>query len=150
MTTICTWTCSGTGAAAVIAGSGRVRQPVAILPGRAHMSAMEQEIIAPQPDPKGGSQAFGNLGCILAATGATAMTFSLLGSAAAASVWAIVKLLGLPDTVLYGAMVVSLLPVLWATVWTAGRAWHVERLLARGSDADTPVFRLAHYLKGTR
>jgi hypothetical protein len=32
-------------------------------------------------------------------------------------------------------------------VWTAGRAWHVERLLAQHKDIDTPVFSMMHYFK---
>jgi hypothetical protein len=37
--------------------------------------------------------------------------------------------------------------VLWATGWTAGRAWHVERRLAQHLDVDVPVFKLGHYFK---
>jgi hypothetical protein len=37
--------------------------------------------------------------------------------------------------------------VAWVTVWTAGRAWHVERLLASNKDIDVPVFNLSHYFK---
>ncbi len=114
------------------------------------MSAMEQEILTPPVTPKADSHAFSPLGCFLAAAGATMMTLSLLGAAAAATVWAFVKLLGLPDMALYMAMALAMIPVLWATVWTAGRAWHVEQLLARSRDVDTPVFRLTHYFKGAR
>ena len=42
-------------------------------------------------------------------------------------------------------MAISLVPVLWATIWTAGRAWHVERRLEAGLDVDAPVFKLMHY-----
>jgi fatty acid desaturase len=114
------------------------------------MSGMEQEIITPPATPKADSHAFSPLGCFLAAAGATLMTLSLLGAAAAATVWAFVKLLGFPDTVLYVALAIAMIPVLWATVWTAGRAWHVEQLLARSLDVDTPVFKLGHYFKGAR
>ena len=114
------------------------------------MSAMEQEFITPAAPPKADSHAFSPLGCFLAAAGATLMTLSLLGAAAAATVWAFVKLLGFPDPVLYVALVIAMLPVFWATVWTAGRAWHVEQLLARSLDVDTPVFKLGHYFKGAR
>jgi hypothetical protein len=41
----------------------------------------------------------------------------------------------------------AFIPVLWGTVWTAGRAWHVERLLASGKDVDVPVFNLMHYFR---
>lgn len=108
---------------------------------------MEQELITPEREPKPSSQVASPLACYVAATGATLTTLCLLGAAAAASVWAFSKLLGLPDSVLYGVMALSMIPVLWATAWTAGRAWHVEQRLSRGQDVDTPVFKLAHYLK---
>ncbi len=111
---------------------------------------MDQEIITPPSTPKTDSQAFSPLGCFLAAAGATLSSLSLLGAAAAASVWAFSKLFGLPDVVLYGFLAFAMLPVLWATVWTAGRAWHVERRLARGADIDTPIFSISHYLKTSR
>ncbi len=116
----------------------------------AHMGAMDQEIITPPNTPKGQSHAFGPVACFLAAAGATLMTLSLLGAAAAASVWAFAKLLGLPDMVLYVVLAAAFLPVLWATVWIAGRSWHVEQRLANNLDVDTPVFRLSHYLKSMR
>lgn len=108
---------------------------------------MEQDIITPPSTPKVASHATSPLACALAAVGAALSCLSLFGAAAAATVWAFSKLLGLPDMVLYGLMAVSVLPVLWATVWTAGRAWHVERRLSAGLDIDTPVFKLGHYLK---
>lgn len=111
---------------------------------------MEQEIISPPVTPKVDSHAFGPVGCFLAAAGATVLAFCLLGSAAAASVWAFAKLFGLPDWLLYAVMAVAFLPVLWATVWTAVRAWHVETRLARNLDVDTPVFEVGHYLKKAR
>lgn len=111
---------------------------------------MDQEIITPPTSPKRESHAFSPFGCFLAATGATLLSFCLLGAAAAASVWAFVKLFGLPDPVLYVALAIAFVPVLWATVWTAGRAWHVEQRLARHLDVDTPVFKLAYYLKGAK
>jgi hypothetical protein len=48
---------------------------------------------------------------------------------------------------MYALMLLGAIPVLWATVWTAGRAWHVERRLAQHLDIDTPVFRIGHYFK---
>ena len=39
-------------------------------------------------------------------------------------------------------MALGVIPVLWVTVWTAGRAWHVEQLLAQHKDIDVPVFSL--------
>jgi hypothetical protein len=91
---------------------------------------MEQELIKPDSAPRGSSQAFSPLGCFIAA-----------------SVWAFSKLLGLPDMLANGLMVLSLAPAIVATVWTAGRAWHVERRLAQHQDIDVPVFDLWHYFK---
>lgn len=108
---------------------------------------MEQEIIKPDATPRPGSQAFSPLGCLLAASGVTMLAFSMLGSAMAATVWAGSKLLGLPDIVMWIIMALGVLPVLWATIWTAGRSWHIERRLAQNLDVDTPVFRLGYYLK---
>jgi hypothetical protein len=111
---------------------------------------MDQDIITPPATPKTGQQAFSPFGCFIAAAGATLTSFTLLGAAAAASVWAFAKLLGLPDMVLYVCLALSAMPVLWATAWTAGRAWHVERRLAQGLDIDVPVFKFAHYFKVAR
>lgn len=73
----------------------------------------------------------------------------MFGAAVLATVWAFSKLFGFPDAVMWVIMVLSLLPVAWATIWTAGRAWHVERRLAAGLDIDTPVFSLLHYWRRT-
>jgi hypothetical protein len=110
---------------------------------------MEQEFLKPDSAPKTSSQAFSPFGCFLAAAGVTLLTFCLVGAAAAASVWAFSKLLGLPDMVLNVLLGISAIPVLWATVWTAGRAWHVERRLASHMDIDAPVFKFAHYFRKT-
>lgn len=107
---------------------------------------MEPEVIMPPVNPKTTHQAFSPLGCFLSASGVTLLTATLLGAAAAASVWAIVKLFELPDSFLTVLLVLAALPVLAATVWVMGRAWHVERRLAQGLDIDTPVFKLMHYL----
>ena len=108
---------------------------------------MEQEIIKPETQPQNTSQAFSPLGCLVAAAGATLMILSMTGAAMLSTVWAFSKLLGFPDFLMFGVMVLGAIPVLWATVWTAGRAWHVEQLLASGKDIDIPVFTLKHYLR---
>jgi hypothetical protein len=108
---------------------------------------MEQDIIRPDKTPKAPNQAFSPFGCFLAASGVTLLTFCLVGAAAAASAWAIVKLIGLPDSFLYGLLILVAIPVVMVTMWTAGRAWHVEQRLAQGLDVDTPVFKLAYYLR---
>jgi hypothetical protein len=108
---------------------------------------MEQDISQPQRQPKTSSQSFSPLGCFLSAAGATMTTASLLGTAAAAAVWALVKLWGLPDNVLPYAIALSQVPVLVATIWVMGRAWHVERRLSAGLDVDRPRFEIFHYLK---
>lgn len=46
-----------------------------------------------------------------------------------------------------GLMILSLVPAVIATIWTAGRAWHVERRLAQHQDIDVPVFQMRHYFK---
>lgn len=108
---------------------------------------MEQEIVPPETKPRASSQAFNSFGCMLAASGMTLLVFTKLGAAMAVSVWAGSKLLGLPEWLMYGLMAVGIIPVLWATIWTAGRAWHVERRLASQLDIDTPVFSLRHYFR---
>lgn len=108
---------------------------------------MEQEIIKPEGAPKGGSQAFSPVGSLMAAFGATLLMLCFTGSAMVATVWAASKLIGLPDMLMYALMAVGILPVLWVTIWTAGRAWHVEKLLAQHKDIDVPVFSLSYYFK---
>jgi hypothetical protein len=109
------------------------------------MDQMEQEYIKPDKQPSPSVQAFSPFACFLAAAGATLLTFCLVGAAAAASVWAFSKMLGLPDIVIQGLLILVAIPVFMATFWTAGRAWHVEQRLARGQDIDTPVFNTAYY-----
>lgn len=111
------------------------------------MTDMEQEFIKPETQPKAGTQAFSPLGCLVAASGATLMITCMVGAAMAATVWAMSKLIGLPDILMYGLMVLGAVPVLWVAAWTAGRAWHVEQLLAQHRDIDVPVFSLSHYFK---
>jgi uncharacterized paraquat-inducible protein A len=83
-----------------------------------HIRGMEQDIIKPQSTPKAGKQAFSSLGCFLAAAGATLLTLTLLGAAAAASAWAFAKLMGFPDSIFYALLVLVAVPVVWATIWT--------------------------------
>lgn len=108
---------------------------------------MEQELIKPDVPPKGSSQAFSPLGCFIAAFGITLLTFCLLGTAAMTTIWAFAKLFGLPEVLSEVLMALGLVPAIVASVWTAGRAWHVERRLAQNLDIDVPVFTLLHYLK---
>jgi hypothetical protein len=110
---------------------------------------MDQDISKPEREPKRTAQGFSPFGCFLSAAGVTLMTLSLLGAAMAASVWALVKLIGLPDSFLYGGLLIGAAPVIAASLWMMGRAWHVERRLAEGLDVDSPVFRLMHYVKKT-
>jgi hypothetical protein len=110
---------------------------------------MEQELIKPDNEPKGTSQALSPFGLFLAATGVTLLAFCLLGAAALTTIWAFSKLVGLPDMATYGLMVLGIIPAVIATVWTGGRAWHVERRLAQHQDIDVPVFKLWHYFKKT-
>ena len=108
---------------------------------------MEQELIKPDVAPEGSSQAISPLGCFIAASGITLLTLCLLGTAALTTIWAFSKLLGLPEILSEGLMVLGLIPAVIATIWTAGRAWHVERRLARHQDIDVPNFKLLHYFK---
>ena len=108
---------------------------------------MEQEIIKPETPPSSSSQAFSPAGSLVAAVGATLLILCFTGSAMVATVWAFAKLIGVPDLLMYGALALGVIPVVWTTVWTAGRAWHVERLLAQHKDIDTPVFSLTHYFR---
>jgi len=108
---------------------------------------MDQEIIKPENEPKSGTQAIGAAGGMIAAVGATLLLFCLTGAAMVATVWAFSKLFGLPDVLMYVLLAAGAVPVLWLTVWTAGRAWHVEQLLESHSDIDAPVFHLGHYFR---
>jgi len=106
---------------------------------------MTDEIIRPENAPVPGQHAMGPFSSALAATGVALMALSMLGAASAATFWALSRLIGLPDSFMYGLMLIGALPVIWATVWSAGRAWHVERRLEDGLDVDPPVFKLFHY-----
>ncbi|MFO1033903.1 MAG: hypothetical protein U1E15_07480 [Hyphomicrobiales bacterium] len=108
---------------------------------------MEQDILRSRGHPRVNKQAFSPLGCFLAAMGAGLLTLMLTGAAAVASAWAFSRLLGFPDTVMYGIAVVVLIPVVWASLWTGLRAWHVEQRLAQHLDIDAPVYKIGHYLR---
>ena len=85
------------------------------------------------------------LGRLLASIGATLLAFVMTLTSVSAVAFAFVKLSGLPDIVLYVLLVVGIVPVLAATIWTAGRAWHVENRLEQGLDIDQPDFRIFAY-----
>ena len=87
------------------------------------------------------------VGRLIAALGATILAFVFSSTSVVAVVWALATLLGLPDVVLWILLAFGLVPILWTTLWTAGRAWHVEKLLESGRDVDQPVFKLQAYLK---
>ncbi len=110
---------------------------------------MEQELIKPDTAPKSSPQAFSPFGLFIAATGVTLLAFCLLGAASLTTIWAFSKLFGFPDVVTYVLMVMGIVPPIIATIWTGGRAWHVERRLAQHQDIDVPVFKLWHYFKKT-
>jgi hypothetical protein len=108
---------------------------------------MEQEIRRPDYVPRQHDRAASSLNCALAAIGVTLMTLCLVGSAAVTAVWAIARLFDAgPDTIKILAGLI-MIPVLALSIWTAGRAWHLERRLARGQDVDIPVFKIFHYFK---
>jgi hypothetical protein len=106
---------------------------------------MSEEILRPDARPAAQSHAMGPFSSFLAAFGVGLMALSMLGAAAAATVWAASRLIGLPDTALYVLLGLAAIPVLWATIWSAGRAWHVERRLEDGLDIDRPIFKLLYY-----
>jgi hypothetical protein len=83
----------------------------------------------------------------LAAAGATLLALVMTATSVIALLWALVTLVGLPDIVLWVLLIPGAVPVLWATMWTAGRTWHVEQLLEQGRDTDQPDFRLGAYLR---
>lgn len=87
------------------------------------------------------------VGCLIAASGATllALAFSLVSISGV--FFAFVKLVGLPDIVLWVLLVLGLIPAIWVTIWTALRAWHVENRLEDGLDIDEPSFDIKVYLR---
>jgi hypothetical protein len=116
-------------------------------PGRTISHAMDQEIIKPEAPPAASSHSMGLFNSFLSAAGVVLLSVTKLGAAFAAIIWALSQLLGLPDTVMYVLMALGLIPVIWSTIWVAGRAWHVEQLLETGRDVDRPVFKAFHYWK---
>lgn len=111
------------------------------------MKGMEQELKRPDYSPRKFDRTSSAFNCFLAATGVTLMTVCLLGSAVATSIWALVHLLGLPDSVLYVVLALAAIPVGGITIWTAGRAWYLEKRLVSGLDVDAPVFKVFHYFR---
>lgn len=87
-----------------------------------------------------------SVGRVLAALGATLLALVFSITSVVAVCWALVTLVGLPQFILWGLLVLGTIPVGWVTAWTAGRAWHVEQLLEKGGDTDQPTFELAAYL----
>lgn len=108
---------------------------------------MTHDIIPSETTPPQTSQSLGAAGALMAATGAGLMVLTMLGSAGVATVWAFGKLLGFRDWLVLPFYAITGVAVLWATVWTTGRAWHVEKLLMQGKDIDPPVFKLLHYFR---
>jgi hypothetical protein len=108
---------------------------------------MDQEIIKPQAQPAPSSHSMGIFNSFLSAAGVVLLSVTKLGAAFAAVIWALSQLMGLPDFVMYALMALGLIPVVWSTIWVAGRAWHVEQLLEGGRDVDRPVFKAFHYWK---
>jgi hypothetical protein len=108
---------------------------------------MEQEIITPKAAPAPTSHSMGLFNSFLSAAGVVLLSVTKLGAAFAAIIWAFSQLLGLPDMAMYVLMALGLIPVIWSTIWVAGRAWHVEQLLETGRDVDRPVFKALYYFK---
>lgn len=98
-------------------------------------------------NPSASAHNIGPFGLFLAAFGATLLSFTMVSTAVIAVIWAFVKLVHLPDVVLWVLLAAGIVPIVWVTVWTAGRAWHVERRLERGEQVDTPVFKMLHYFR---
>jgi hypothetical protein len=111
------------------------------------MDVMEQEIRRPDYVPRQHDRAASSLNCALAAIGVTLMTLCLVGSAAVTAVWAVAKLFDASNQAVMILAGLVMIPVLALSIWTAGRAWHLERRLAAGQDVDAPVFSVMHYFK---
>lgn len=111
------------------------------------MAFMEQEIRRPDYVPRKHDRAASSLNCALAAIGVTLMTLCLVGSAALTTVWALSKLIGVSDTTMLVLAGLIMVPVVALSIWTAGRAWHLERRLSAGQDVDVPVFSIFHYFR---
>lgn len=110
-------------------------------------AGMDQEVIKPEKPIRTSSQAFSPLGCFIAAAGATLLAFCLLSAASVTTIWAFAHLLGLNDRISFVLMLLGVIPPVLASIWIAGRAWHVERRLAQHHDVDLPVFKMTYYLR---
>jgi hypothetical protein len=106
---------------------------------------MEQEIRRPDYVPRVNDRAASTLSCFMAAAGVTLMTLCLFGAAGAVTAWAVAQLFELGNTMMLVLQVLVAIPVLWMTIWVAGRAWYLEKRIARGQDVDVPIFKLFHY-----
>jgi hypothetical protein len=113
------------------------------------MGVMEQEIRRPDYVPRKHDRAASSLNCALAAIGVTLMTLCLVGSGAVTAVWAVAKLFGASNQTIMILSALVMIPVLALSIWTAGRAWHLERRLAAGQDVDAPAYGVFHYFKKT-
>jgi predicted MFS family arabinose efflux permease len=78
------------------------------------------------------------------------MTLCLVGAAAVTSVWAVGRLFDAGPELISIMAGIIMIPVLGLSIWTAGRAWHLERRLAAGQDVDAPVFNVLHYFRNAR
>jgi hypothetical protein len=86
------------------------------------------------------------VGRFVAAAGATLLAFIFSTTSVVAVIWALATLLGLPNILMWILLALGAVPIIWTTLWTAGRAWHVEKLLESGHDVDQPSFKLGAYL----
>ena len=111
------------------------------------MADMEQELRRPEYKPRQHDRAASDLNCTMAAIGVTLMTLCLVGAAALTTVWAVTRLFTASETVFVVLAALTAVPVLALSIWTAGRAWHVEKRMARGQDVDTPVYSVLHYFR---
>jgi hypothetical protein len=87
------------------------------------------------------------VGRLVAAAGATLLAFVFATTSIVAVIWALATLLGLPDFLMWVLLALGAVPIIWTTLWTAGRAWHVEKLLEKGHDVDQPLFRVGAYFR---
>lgn len=108
---------------------------------------MEQELRRPEYKPRQHDRSSSALNCALAAIGVTLMTLCLVGAAAVTTVWAIGILFDASQTTFLIMSAIVAIPVIALSIWTAGRAWHLERRLAAGKDVDVPNFGVLHYFR---
>ena len=122
-------------------------QAVAILGGKAHMDAMEQEIIKPEAEPASREQSFSTTGGLIAATGATLLMFCMTGAAMLATLWAVSKLFGFPDMMMYALMALGPCRCCGSRHGLRAVPGTSSSLLAEHQDIDVPVFKLSHYFR---